>query len=483
MQVGFYQTDITPPVGTERAGSYSKLVLEAMHDRLYARAAVFDDGRNRAALVGLDICALPSSAFVQRVRAEIERRCCIPGGAILIAASHTHNGPCTLGQAGESYARAPGLIKRLALEFSPEIDAFYVEWLVRQTVTAVLEANRRKEEAVLSAGIGREDQVAFNRRFRMRQGRVYTHPGKGNPDIIEPAGPIDPDVGVIGVWSASGAYLGCVVNFACHGTVLGGPVASADWICHLDLTIRGVMGEQGVTVFLNGACGDVTQVNNQSLRASEFGERWSEFVGTRVGAEAVKVLATAERGPWNKAAVVARRKILKIPRRRPERQRLRASLAEARLGLHDPKRRATTAWIFAKEYVLADYLARTQPVMPVEVQVIQVGPVVLAANPSEFFCHLGLQIKKASKFPCTFVVELANGSAGYVPGRDAFRPNGGGYETVLTSYSTLATDAGEKIARAAAGLLADLKPGVLPAPALVKAPGTPWSYGVLGPDA
>lgn len=482
MQTGFYQTDITPPVGMERAGCYSKLLLASMHDRLYARAAVFDDGRNRIALVGLDICALPSSEFVQRVRTEIERLCGIPGAAILLAASHTHNGPCTLGQIGESYAHAPALIRRLALELSPEIDAFYVEWLARQTVTAVVEADRRKQEAVLSAGLGREDQVAFNRRFRMRQGRVYTHPGKGNPDIVEPAGPTDPDVGVIGVWNPSGAYLGCVVNFACHGTVLGGPCASADWIYYLDRTIRGVMGKQGVTVFLNGACGDVTQVQNQSLRAPEFGERWAEFVGTRVGAEAVKVLATAERAPWPEAAVAARRKILKIPRRRPDRQRLRASLAEVRLGLHDSKRRATAAWIFAKEYVLADYLARTQPAMPVEVQAIQIGPVVLAANPSELFCHLGLQIKAASKFPCTFIVELANGSAGYVPGRDAFRPDGGGYETVLTSYSTLAADAGEKIVRAAAGLLADMQPGVLPEPAQVKAPGNPWAYGVLGPD-
>ena len=62
-------------------------------------------------------------------------------------------------------------------------------------------------------------------------------------------------------------------------------------------TIRGVMGDQAIVVFLPGAAGDVTQVDNRSpYRIRQFGEVSGRFVGGRVGAEAVKVLLAMEQG-------------------------------------------------------------------------------------------------------------------------------------------------------------------------------------------
>src|SRR5262249_39723179 len=154
--------------------------------------------------------------------------------------------------------------------------------------------NSARAPARCAAGIGIEGQVAFNRRFRMQSGFTMTHPGQGNPEIIEPAGPIDPQVGVLGAWNADGKLVGCIVNFACHATT--GPGGSwADYIYYLEKTIRGLMGDDVIVVFLAGMAGDVTQVDNRSpYQIRQSGEVSSRRVGGSVGAEALKTLLAIE---------------------------------------------------------------------------------------------------------------------------------------------------------------------------------------------
>ena len=98
-------------------------------------------------------------------------------------------------------------------------------------------------------------------------------------------------MGVLSAWTPGGEFLGCVVNFTCHGTCgVGLNEYSADWPYFMDETIKGLMGREATVVFLNGACGDVTQVDNRSFTPPDFGPECGRFVGGRVGAEAVKVI-------------------------------------------------------------------------------------------------------------------------------------------------------------------------------------------------
>ena len=458
MKAGFAERDITPKPGMEKPGGYSKAFHKEgdVHDPLKARAAVFDDGTIRVALVGIDAPFI-ERPLVMAARQAIHARCGIAPEAVLVGASHTHSGgPMGLVQPGQ-YDHASDLVKNLAYERSSMADPRYLDMVRDAIVEAVVAADAARVDALASVGSGRETQSAFNRRLRMKNGLTYTHAGKCNPDILDFAGPADPEVGVIGAW-ADGRLLGCVVNFACHGTT-GPGGTSTDWIYTLEQTIRGVMGDQAVVVFLNGASGDVTQVNNRSPYLTDYGERSARLVGTRVGAEALKVLVSTE--PGDLTPIVAKSTLLRIPRRTPSPDRVTRALE---LVQQDPEAVGTTEWIFAKETVLLDARLRTEPVADVEVQAIQIGPAVFLANPAEVFAQLGLDIKAASHFPYTWIAEIANGCVCYVPTEEAFGPHGGGYETRLTSYSNLEVAAGRKIVDASVALARSLTPGPVPEP-------------------
>jgi hypothetical protein len=332
-----------------------------------------------------------------------------------------------------------------------------------------------------AAGIGKglERTVAFNRRFKMRNGGTITHPGQGNPDILEPAGPTDPEVGVIGVWDEKKKFLGCVVNFACHATTSPGGI-SANYIYYLEKVIQGYYGKDAVVVFLNGASGDITQVDNQSPYRNPDGEHFAQIVGGKVGAEALKVLLTIEPGVL--VPVAAQTKSMTIKKRVPAAERVKASLEMVE---KDPMKVDRTEWTFAKEIVLLEAQLQKAPSaeVEVEVQAVQVGPAVFLTTPAEYFCKFGLEQKAKSGFPFTFPVSLANGCVGYVPTEDAFGDGGGGYETRLTSYSNLEITAGSKMRDAGIELAKALKPGPVPIGAK-HAPfsGQPWSYGNAKPE-
>ncbi|QDU05003.1 hypothetical protein V6x_47360 [Gimesia chilikensis] len=476
VKVGFAERDITPEIGMEQPGGYGKSFHRSFHDPCKTRAAVFDNGTNVVAVVSLDALFI-RRVTVDEIRERVEAKCKIPANSILLHATHSHSsGPMGMILPGE-YDHASKFVQELAYEKSSTADTAYLETVVDQSVEAICEAYNKRSASECGAGVGIEEQVAFNRRFFMRNGLTFTHPRPGNPDIVKPAGPVDPEVGVIGVWDEQGQLKGCIVNFVCHATTNPGGI-SANYIYYVEQVIRGVFGKDVMLVFLAGASGDVTQVDNLSKYQRRPSEESARFVGGRIGAEAVKVLLSMPRG--NFKTIASKVKMLEIPRRKPTPEHVAEAVEVVKAG---PAKSNATDWVFAKETVLLDARLQQEPVAKVEVQAIQIGPVVLLTDPAEFFCQLGLDIKAGSPFPITFPVSLANGCVGYVPTKEAFDKNGGGYETRLTSYSNLVTTAGPQMVDAAVELSKQLTPDEQPErPAAPAFNNNPWAYGSLAPQ-
>ena len=476
VRAGFAERDISPTVGMREAHAVARHVFKAFIDPCKVRVAVFDDGRKRIAVVGLDALMVPRSV-VQRARSEIQRVCGLPPDTVMIAATHSHSsGPVGIVMPGQ-FDHASPEIQRLAYQESSLADPVYLERLIQETVEATRLAVARLAPARLSFGFGHDDQVAYNRRQRMKNGQSWSHAGAMNPEIVGYAGPTDPQVGVVGAWDPDGRLLGAIVNFACHATTNPGGI-SANWPGEMERTVQGALRTNVPVVFLAGASGDVTQVDNLSPYVRPDQKTWMQIVGGRIGAEAVKVLLSSPRGA--EAAIEARQKTWTIPRRVPAPERVARARDVVAVG--KPARGDLTEWTFARETLLLDAILAREPDVEVEVQALQVGPALFVSNPAEYFVAYGLEIKRGSPFPFTFPVALANGSVGYVPTEEAFGPAGGGYETRLTFYSNLEITAGRQFAEAGLELARQLTPGPAPEHPRLPAPGQPWPFGRVEPQ-
>src|SRR5579883_3394996 len=274
IKAGFGSSDITPEVGSSIPGGFRPNPSKGVRDPLYAVACVVTDGSSPVALVGIDELFIGRDT-VAEARAHIEKSTGIPAANVLIAASHTHTGGPILSCLGN------------------DGDAAYERKVAEGIAKAVETAWAGRKTVEIGIGLGKEDTISYNRRFLMKDGKEITHPGKPgskhHDEIVRPAGPIDPDVGVLAARLPGGAVQGVVVNFACHCTVVGGNQFSADYVGYLRSELRATYGPAVEVVFLNGACGDITQVDNQAT-SKDFGPEHAAMMGRKLAAEAARTI-------------------------------------------------------------------------------------------------------------------------------------------------------------------------------------------------
>jgi hypothetical protein len=120
----------------------------------------------------------------------------------------------------------PALLRESALDAlvgaDSDLGRRYTEALPDLIARSVAEASKTLVPVRASVAIGKEDSLSFNRRFFMRDQTVSWDPRKLHPDIVKPAGPIDPDVAVLALETLKAKPLACYVNFAMHPDTVGG---------------------------------------------------------------------------------------------------------------------------------------------------------------------------------------------------------------------------------------------------------------------
>ena len=146
-----------------------------------------------------------------------------------------------------------------------------------------------RKPARASFATGREEGLAFNRRFHMVDGSIGWNPGKKNPKIVRPAGPTDPSVPVVlfETLDKTPRPIAVYVNFAMHLDTVGGLYYSADYPYTLSKSLAAVKGDDFVTIFSVGTCGDINHINVDSDQPQK-GHGEAARIGTRLAAEVLR---------------------------------------------------------------------------------------------------------------------------------------------------------------------------------------------------
>lgn len=411
-QAGFAKVDITPAVGSEMPGGFFKHYATGTHDPLYVRAAWFGNGSDSLALVSVDCVFLEASCIAKaRDLVESSLGCPVP---MLITATHTHTG----GPTGEV--------------LMSQADPDYLLSVARAISGAVAVASKIARPAHIRVGCGELHGLAFNRRFRMKDGSVKTNPGYGNADIDHALGPADPAVTTLGVYDQSGALFGCIANFTCHTTLMTGDEYSGDYPAWIERSL-------GVpTVYLPGAIGDVNQCDFVNGRREDaFGPEAARRAGQAIASAALEALESAD--DQHEPAIAAKSETLELPLRGPSAPQVREATELWRSG-----REKTVEHVYARELVLLDVIFREQASMPCELLALRIGDLRIGAASVQPFCQLGLDVKDG--FDPVAFCGLANGHLGYVGYRHHY--DEGGYELELKRTSKLAPGSGEMLVQA-----------------------------------
>lgn len=358
--------------------------FHGIHDDIYVRAIVLDDGTTQAALVAWELLFVPDDVWADlapRIAAETG----IKSGNVLVSAVHDHGAPT------------------LSLSTTTPKTAAYTRTVEDAAIAAIRQAKARLQPARFGIGTATA-YVNMNR--REYQGARGWWLG------FNEEGPSDKTVTVLRFDDLSGKPFAFWINYPVHAVVMGpqnlqitGDLAGAtsrfveqhylgqdkfrsDAGPRLALRPEEKSAADVVAAWTSGAAGDQNPVSMSM--GEEFG--MVDALGKILGEAAVR----ASSGIHTTAEV-----------------RLRG----AQQPVTCPGRRVEAGTAPRAEYKFTD----TDPVS-IRLGLLMINDVAIAGVSGEVFTLIAQRLRRESPFNHTVMVTHTNGSSGYIPNDAAFEP-------------------------------------------------------------
>jgi hypothetical protein len=358
LRAGCSKVDITPSREQFMAGFGRNRRSTGIHDNLYVRTLALELDGESVYISSLDLIGLFRET-VMNVRKKVKDELGTRDEQVIIASTHNHQGPDTLGLWGPS-------------DHESGIDPSYMSYLAERTVQSVAEAHCNARKATTRAGsvLLNPKSIAYNARD---------------------ANSVDRQLTVLKFEDSQHNCISTIVNFAIHPEALGNSntLISADLVGFIHEGVESSVG--GTSILLNGALGGMV---TPAVKENSFEE--ARRVGLEISTYVLRALENARTVPLEVIRIASSEVKARLE------NRLFAKAAE--MGLIQ---RETNLGMVASEVGLVEFGN-------------EIGIVMI---PGEPLPRLGLEIKALMPYRHKLLVSLANDELGYIIPEDQWDPS------------------------------------------------------------
>lgn len=387
-KAGFAKRDITPskPTPMWGYGARHALLSTGVRDPLFAKVVVIEAGKDRLAIMGLDIGRGPTQVMMANIRKAVKEQAGV--AFVLISGSHSHHGPVIelVDEPGKGKGRFDDAVA-------------YVKELETKIIEAIVEASGKLEDARIGWA---SEEVQMNRNRHTK---------------IEPK-PVDRELAVLRFDDLSGKPLAIVVNFAAHPTSIDAMDRrfTSEYPGYMQNAVEAGLSTN--CLFMQGASGD--------LSTDRQGKSMEDY-GTAMGEKVVEIAKGIE---------------TKAPTKPSIKGAVDSFSYESRMDLHHPMVQALLGQGFFPEMLAMLEEIPGDEIYPEMTTILLNGSLALVGGSGEFFCDHSIRLKARARDVETFFFGYCNGHQMYFPTIEATSEGGYGCDPLV---SWVALGAGEEM--------------------------------------
>ncbi len=248
MKVGFYEKDITPPLGVDIPGYFNRRLASEVKSGLYAKASVVEVDGEYVAFLVTDSLYIPRG-LPEYVKKTVSEKTPITGERIFIGATHSHTSIPIDRPSDNSENK--------------EINQHALQNAIYSAADAVVLAYKRLEEAEVFFGKSSVEGVSFIRQYLTEDGEIRTNPYYCRDKIVKSIGTPDTELPVAIFKRPDGTPLGSITSLSLHHDTanFNRTWLSGDYSGLVADALKKEYSDKFVSLFFAGFCGDINHLN------------------------------------------------------------------------------------------------------------------------------------------------------------------------------------------------------------------------------